>query len=81
MIRVIVRGAQEGVTTAFCQDLADRLQGAFPAAAEGLRLLGPAPAPIAKLRGKFRLHLLLIDLDPERLRWVILIIIIRNVFF
>jgi primosomal protein N' (replication factor Y) len=70
MIRVIVRGSQEGVTTAFCQEMADRLQAAFPADAEGLRLLGPAPAPIAKLRGKFRLHLLLIDLDPERLRSV-----------
>ncbi len=70
MIRVIVRGSQEGVTTAFCQEMADRLQAAFPADAEGLRLLGPAPAPIAKLRGKFRLHLLLIDLDPVRLRSV-----------
>ena len=70
MIRLIVRGEQEGVTTAFCQQLADRLQGAFPAEAEELRLLGPAPAPIAKLRGKYRFHLLLIDSDRDRLRQV-----------
>ena len=70
MLRLIVRGEQEGVTTAFCQELADRLQAAFPPASEGLRLLGPAPAPIAKLRGKYRLHLLLIDSDRDRLRQV-----------
>lgn len=70
MIRLIVRGEQEGVTTAFCQELADRLQAAFPDEAEELRLLGPAPAPIAKLRGKYRFHLLLIDSDRDRLRRV-----------
>jgi primosomal protein N' (replication factor Y) len=34
-------------------------------------LLGPAPAPIAKLRGKFRFHILLIDRTNERLREVV----------
>jgi primosomal protein N' (replication factor Y) len=70
MIRLIVRGEQEATATAFCQELADRLQAAFPAESKGLRLLGPAPAPIAKLRGKYRLHVLLIDSDRERLRQV-----------
>lgn len=68
MIRLIVRGEQEAVTTSFCEELANRFQKLFPAGAEGLRLLGPAPAPIAKLRGKFRFHLLLVDSDPDRLR-------------
>ena len=68
MIRLIVRGEQEAVTTSFCEELANRFQKLFPAGAEGLRLLAPAPAPIAKLRGKFRFHLLLVDSDPDRLR-------------
>jgi primosomal protein N' (replication factor Y) len=32
-----------------------------------VRLLGPAPPPIAKLRGKYRFHLLLQSLDPLQL--------------
>jgi primosomal protein N' (replication factor Y) len=32
------------------------------------KLLGPAPAPFAKLRGKYRFHLLIMSADAERLR-------------
>ena len=32
------------------------------------RLLGPAPCPIAKLRGKFRFHILLASTDGIALR-------------
>ncbi|MEX2188548.1 MAG: primosomal protein N' [Pirellulales bacterium] len=32
------------------------------------KLLGPAPAPFAKLRGKYRFHMLIMSADAERLR-------------
>lgn len=35
------------------------------------KLLGPAPAPFAKLRGKYRFHLLIMAADAERLRGVV----------
>jgi primosomal protein N' (replication factor Y) len=39
--------------------LGERLAARLPPSASGVRLLGPAPAPIAKLRGKTRWQLLL----------------------
>lgn len=35
---------------------------------ESVRILGPAPAPIAKLRGKFRFHILMLGPDGAQLR-------------
>ena len=35
------------------------------------RILGPSPAPISKLRGKFRFHILLQSIDPAHLGDVI----------
>jgi primosomal protein N' (replication factor Y) len=35
---------------------------------EAIRILGPAPAPIAKLRGKFRFHLLMIGQHGDPMR-------------
>ena len=37
----------------------------------GTRLLGPAPCPIAKLRGKYRYHALLFSLAPDEVRKVV----------
>ena len=47
--------------------LAERLEGLAATAAD-FRLLGPAPAPIAKLRGQFRFHLIVqsTELSPVR---------------
>ncbi len=60
MVRIIVRGEGEETTAAFAQQLADELRSRLDAA---VRIVGPAPTPIAKLHGKFRFHLLL--LAPE----------------
>ena len=54
MVRLVVRGPAEVAANEFAGHLAERLKAALEEAAAGARVLGPAPAPFAKLRGKFR---------------------------
>ena len=73
MIRLVIRGPNEGQTEEFAQSLAGELRRALEkrrAAKSGFgyRLLGPAPAPFAKLRGNFRFHIHLHSPDGELLR-------------
>ena len=67
MVRVIVRGSSESQVEQIADDLAERLD-ALVGIGPDFRLLGPAPAPIAKLRGQFRFHLLVqaAELSPIR---------------
>jgi primosomal protein N' (replication factor Y) len=54
MVRLIARGPDEAAVAAYMTDLA----AAFRAAAgDSVRVLGPAPAPIIKIRDLFRFHL------------------------
>ncbi|MDI3269713.1 MAG: primosomal protein N' [Bacillota bacterium] len=61
MVRVVVRGQDEG----------DVEKGAEALAAlwreEVDEVLGPAQAPLARLQGQFRWHMILLDRDKERL--------------
>ena len=50
MIRLIIRGVDEAQTMAFAGGLAKACKQSLGARAESVRILGPAPAPIAKLR-------------------------------
>lgn len=73
MIRLIIRGPSEDATQAFAQHLADTLRGDIESiqeqtADENARILGPAPAPINKLRGKFRFQIHIHARDGELLR-------------
>lgn len=69
MIRLIVRGEQEKLTEQFAGQAVEMLRAAVEAAAPlECRLLGPAPCPIAKLRGKYRFHALLSSPAQEELR-------------
>lgn len=54
MARLIARGEKELQVREYMNRLAESLRSA---AAEGVRLLGPAPAPVLKIRGLFRFHL------------------------
>ncbi len=66
MIRIIFRGSQVAQVAELADELAVRLE---PLAKDGhCRLLGPAPAPIEKLRGKYRYHLIVQtpQLEPVR---------------
>ncbi len=57
--RIIIRGVEEDATERFAQSLLERLEQSRDKLGVEVRLLGPAPPPIAKLRGKFRFHILL----------------------
>ena len=68
MIRLIIQGPVEGIAEGFAEQLSDRLTTSIAQSPATVRLLGPAAAPIAKLRGKFRFHLLLHAGDGGALR-------------
>ena len=59
MVRIVVRGENGAVALACAEGIAQRLRAALPSDAKGLRVLGPAPAPFARLRGmdRFQIHL------------------------
>jgi len=57
MIRVVIRGPIEKVTAEFADHLAARLREELAARTAPARVLGPAPAPFAKLRGKYRFQI------------------------
>jgi len=57
MVRMVVRGPREPVAKEFAQHLAKLLTEAFAETGVAARLLGPAPAPISRLRGLHRFHL------------------------
>lgn len=68
MIRVIVRGTRETITQEFAAAIAASAARSLVPETSGARILGPAPAPIAKLRGKYRFQLQLQGPDAVALR-------------
>jgi len=58
MVRIIFRGESEARTQAFAAELGGAMQEYFDSHQVAARLLGPTPAPIARLRRKFRFHIL-----------------------
>jgi primosomal protein N' (replication factor Y) len=71
LIRLIVRGTDAARAAALADELARRLEP-LEQTCEGFRRLGPAPAPLEKLRGKYRYHLVVRATDPAPLRPVLL---------
>ncbi len=59
LVRIIVRGESEVATEELAEAIGTKLRTAIEATHIEHRLLGPAPCPIAKLRGLFRYHILL----------------------
>ena len=57
MIRIVVRGENEAKTLEFAKFFAERLAAAPRAAQGAFTILGPAPAPFAKLRNFYRFHI------------------------
>jgi primosomal protein N' (replication factor Y) len=57
MARLVVRGSSPSQTEQFADTIADLLREKLRN--ETYRLLGPAPAPIEKLRSKYRFHMIL----------------------
>jgi primosomal protein N' (replication factor Y) len=71
MIRIVIRGDRESGTKAFSEEIARRLHDVAKDAPRAVRVLGPAPAPMAKLRGNFRYQIQLHSTDGELLRDVV----------
>jgi primosomal protein N' (replication factor Y) len=71
LVRLIVRGTDASRAAALADQLARRLEP-LERTCEGFRRLGPAPAPIEKLRGKYRYHLIVRVADLAPLRPVLL---------
>ena len=71
MVRIVARGESEAVTREFAEQIAAALRKAAEQCGLVGRVLGPAPAPIAKLRGKHRFQLQLQAVDGQRLRDVV----------
>lgn len=65
--RIIIRGALEKPTEAFAESLLKMLEAAREKLGAEVRLLGPAPPPISRLRGKYRYHILLQSSDNRLL--------------
>ncbi len=71
MARIILRGESETITEQFAEQIADRLHEESERREASVRVLGPAPAPLAKLRGRFRFHLLLLSVEMRTLHDII----------
>lgn len=68
MIRIIMRGPEEKPTEDFAKMLGAQLAKYLADAGDSVRVLGPAPAPLARLRGYYRFHIMLLSKDPEVIR-------------
>lgn len=68
LARIILRGDQQEQLHDFAGYMAQRLTDALAERTETFRVLGPALAPIAKLRGQFRYHIQLQGQDGDVLR-------------
>lgn len=68
LIRLIIRGESEPAIEQFADAAGQQLRAAIESSGIEHRVLGPAPCPIAKLRGLFRYHVLLSSPDGDKLR-------------
>ena len=67
MVRVVIRGSGDAATQAFSEELSRRLHVSANAFSTAVRILGPASAPMAKLRGNYRYQIQLHATDGELL--------------
>ena len=65
--RIIIRGPDERLTESVAESLVKRLEAARANFDTKVRILGPAPPPITRLRGKYRFHILLQSVNPSAL--------------
>jgi len=65
LARIILRGADETILRAHAKVVSQHLQKACTTGELAVRVLGPAPAPVAKIRGQYRYHLQLASEDVE----------------
>jgi primosomal protein N' (replication factor Y) (superfamily II helicase) len=71
MVRIVIRGDRQSTTHAFSEQIARRLHDGAKEKTPEIRILGPAPAPMAKLRGQFRYQIHMHAAEGELLRDVV----------
>jgi primosomal protein N' (replication factor Y) len=71
LARIIIRGPQLSETEQFAEALVCRLKVTKSQLSIECRILGPAPPPLSRLRGKFRFHAILHCDTPEPLHRLI----------
>jgi len=57
LTRIVARGKQEASVRDFIRQLADRIRAAAESRGNRVTVLGPAPAPVTKLKDNYRYHL------------------------
>lgn len=68
MIRLVIRGPIAQTVEAFSAEVAQRVSAALTEVEADARVLGPAPAPFARLRGKYRFQIQIQGPDGDKLR-------------
>ncbi|MEM7623117.1 MAG: primosomal protein N' [Planctomycetota bacterium] len=71
MARIIARGPAEPLVAAYLEQVTAAVREAADPLEARFRFLGPAPAPITRLRGEFRYHLQMLSSNGELLRQAI----------
>jgi len=68
MTRVIIRGPDEQLALAEARRMADVVRAAIAEGGLPVRILGPAPAPVSRLKGSYRFHFQLSAVAVEHLQ-------------
>ncbi len=71
LIRVVVKGDTPISAHDTCQGIAERIKKTLATSEITARILGPAKAPVERLRGKWRYHLLIVGRHDQSLQSVI----------
>jgi primosomal protein N' (replication factor Y) len=71
MARIVIRGTSESASRGLAEEIARRLKVQAKDAPTAVRILGPATAPIAKLRGNYRFQIQLQSAGIDLVRGVV----------
>jgi primosomal protein N' (replication factor Y) (superfamily II helicase) len=68
MVRLVVRGPVEPIAAEFAKYIAEQVSTALNGRQTDARVLGPAPCPFARLKGRYRFQIQVQATDGEKLR-------------
>jgi primosomal protein N' (replication factor Y) len=68
MVRLVVRGPVEPIAAEFAKQIAERVSAALNQQQADARVLGPAPCPFARLKGRYRFQIQVQGPDGQQLR-------------
>jgi primosomal protein N' (replication factor Y) len=68
LARVLISGKDEGKVRELSEKWVSALAGGGPGVPEGIEMLGPAPAPLTRIKDNYRYHLIVKSTSGNRLR-------------